>query len=139
MSAILSTGLLGLDIALGSAGIPRGHLTEIYGPEKCGKTALCLLIVSEAQKAGCTAAYIDIDQTLDAARAARLGVKADDLILARPENATRCWRLPARYPLWRIRFVVVDWIVGLMTPVKTRNAHGVPPPEYYHRPYASWM
>ena len=66
MTAFIPTGVLGLDIALGSGGIPCGRLAEIYGPEKCGKTALCLLVISEAQKSGGTAAFVDIDQTLEA-------------------------------------------------------------------------
>jgi len=76
-------------------GIPRGRLSEIYGPEKCGKTALCLLVVSEAQKSGGTVAFVDIDQTLDAARAARLGVDTEKLIYARPGIHTRLRRSPA--------------------------------------------
>jgi recombination protein RecA len=116
MTAVISTGLLGLDIALGCGGIPRGYLTEIYGPEKCGKTALCLLTVTEAQKSGYTAAYVDIDQTVDASRAARLGVDVQKVIYARPENAhqaaeiTRTLTRSGAFTL-----VVFDSITGLLT------------------------
>jgi recombination protein RecA len=115
MTAYISTGVLGLDIALGFGGIPRGQLTEIYGPEKCGKTALCLLLVSEAQKSGNTAAFIDIDQTLDAARAAQLGIDVQKLIYARPENdhqAVEIARTLTRSSA--LALVVIDSVTGLL-------------------------
>jgi recombination protein RecA len=115
MAAFISTGVLGLDIALGSGGIPCGHLTEIYGPEKCGKTALCLLIAAEAQKSGHKAAFVDIDQTLDAGRAARLGIDERELIYARPENARQAGemaRMLARSGA--LALVVIDSITGLL-------------------------
>jgi len=116
MTAYIPTGILGLDIALGGGGIPRGRLTEIYGPEKCGKTALCLLVVSEAQKAGGTAAIVDIDQTLDPARAARLGVDPLKLIYSRPENthqAVEITRVLTRSGA--LTLVVIDSVAGLLT------------------------
>jgi recombination protein RecA len=70
----VSTGSLGLDIALGIGGLPRGRVVEIYGPESSGKTTLCLHIVAEIQKAGGTAAYIDAENALDPGYAAKLGV-----------------------------------------------------------------
>ena len=70
---VIPTGSLSLDIALGVGGIPRGRITEIYGPESSGKTTLCLHIVAEAQKMGGTAAYIDMEHALDPAYAAQLG------------------------------------------------------------------
>ena len=114
--AFIPTGVLGLNIALGGGGIPRGQLAEIYGPEKCGKTALCILVVSEAQKSGGTAAFVDIDQTLVAARAARLGVDTQKLIYARPENthqAVEISRTLARSGA--LALLVIDSVTGLLT------------------------
>jgi recombination protein RecA len=70
----VSTGSLGLDIALGIGGLPRGRVVEIYGPESSGKTTLCLHVVAEIQKAGGVAAYIDAENALDPGYAAKLGV-----------------------------------------------------------------
>src|SRR5574337_642734 len=74
---VISTGSLSLDIALGVGGVPRGRITEIYGPEGSGKTTLCQHIVAEVQKLGGTAAYIDMEHALDPTYAARLGVDID--------------------------------------------------------------
>ena len=116
MAAFIPTGILGLDIALGGGGIPRGQLTEIYGPEKCGKTALCLLVVSEAQNAGGTAAFVDIDQTLDAARATRLGVDASKLIYSRPENTRQAVEITRTLTRsGALALVVIDSVAGLLT------------------------
>ncbi len=81
----IPTGCLSLDIALGVGGIPRGRVTEIYGPESSGKTTLCLHIISEAQKMGGTAAFIDMEHALDPAYAARLGVDVDNLLISQPD------------------------------------------------------
>jgi recombination protein RecA len=83
---VIPTGSLGLDIALGVGGLPRGRIVEIYGPESSGKTTLCLQVVAEAQKLGGTAAYIDAENALDPTYAARLGVKVDDLIISQPDT-----------------------------------------------------
>jgi recombination protein RecA len=116
MTAFIPTGVLGLDIALGGGGIPRGQLAEIYGPEKCGKTALCLLVVSEAQKSGGTAAFVDIDQTLDAARAARLGVDTQKLIYARPENTHQAVEISRTLTRsGALALLVIDSVTGLLT------------------------
>ncbi len=85
MVEAIPTGCLSLDIALGIGGIPRGRVTEIYGPESSGKTTLCLHIVAEAQKLGGTAAFIDMEHALDPAYAARLGVDVDNLLISQPD------------------------------------------------------
>jgi recombination protein RecA len=82
---VIPTGSLSLDIALGVGGLPRGRITEIYGPESSGKTTLCLHTVAEAQKLGGTAAYIDMEHALDPAYSARLGVDIDNLLVAQPD------------------------------------------------------
>ncbi len=82
---VVSTGSLGLDIALGIGGLPRGRVIEIYGPESSGKTTLALHVVAEAQKAGGTCAFIDAEHALDLAYATKLGVKIDDLLISQPD------------------------------------------------------
>jgi len=82
----ISTGSLGLDIALGIGGLPRGRIVEIYGPESSGKTTLALHAIAEAQKAGGTAAFIDAEHALDPAYAKKLGVDVDNLIVSQPDT-----------------------------------------------------
>ncbi|HET7088860.1 MAG TPA: recombinase RecA [Anaerolineae bacterium] len=82
----IPTGSLALDLALGAGGIPRGRVTEIYGPEASGKTTLCQHIVAEAQKRGGIAAYIDMEHALDPTYAARCGVDIDNLYIAQPDT-----------------------------------------------------
>jgi recombination protein RecA len=82
---VVSTGSLGLDIALGIGGLPRGRIVEIYGPESSGKTTLALHAVAEAQRQGGVAAFIDAEHALDPAYAGKLGVKVDDLLISQPD------------------------------------------------------
>ena len=82
----ISTGSLGLDIALGIGGLPKGRIVEIYGPESSGKTTLTLQVIAEAQKAGGTAAFIDAEHALDPQYADKLGVQVDDLIMSQPDT-----------------------------------------------------
>ena len=82
----ISTGSLGLDIALGIGGLPRGRIVEIYGPESSGKTTLALHAVAEAQRSGGTAAFVDAEHALDPAYAKKLGVDIDDLIVSQPDT-----------------------------------------------------
>src|SRR5512143_3711343 len=82
----ISTGSLGLDIALGVGGLPRGRVVEIYGPESSGKTTLALQVVAEAQKVGGCAAFIDAEHAMDPVYAAKLGVNVDDLLISQPDT-----------------------------------------------------
>jgi len=82
----VSTGSLGLDIALGIGGLPRGRIVEIYGPESSGKTTLALHVIAEAQKSGGVCAFIDAEHALDTVYAAKLGVDLDDLLVSQPDN-----------------------------------------------------
>jgi recombination protein RecA len=84
--ATVPTGSLGLDIALGIGGLPRGRVVEIYGPESSGKTTLALHVVAEAQKAGGICGFIDAEHALDAGYARKLGVKLDDLLISQPDT-----------------------------------------------------
>ncbi|MDK2125636.1 recombinase RecA [Parachitinimonas caeni] len=83
---VVSTGSLGLDLALGVGGLPRGRVVEIYGPESSGKTTLCLQAVAEMQKLGGVAAYIDAENALDPVYAQKLGVKVGDMLISQPDT-----------------------------------------------------
>lgn len=82
----ISTGSLGLDIALGIGGLPRGRIVEIYGPESSGKTTLTLQVIAECQKSGGTCAFIDAEHALDPSYAEKLGVKVDELLISQPDT-----------------------------------------------------
>jgi recombination protein RecA len=82
----VSTGSIGLDVALGIGGVPKGRVVEIYGPEASGKTTLTLQIVAEAQKTGGTAAFVDAEHALDPAYAEKLGVNVDELLISQPDT-----------------------------------------------------
>ena len=83
---VISTGSLGLDVALGIGGVPKGRVVEIYGPESSGKTTLTLHIVAEAQKQGGTAAFVDAEHALDPTYAEKLGVNVDELLVSQPDT-----------------------------------------------------
>jgi recombination protein RecA len=83
---VVSTGSLGLDIALGVGGLPRGRVIEIYGPESSGKTTLTLQVIAEMQKLGGTAAFVDAEHALDPSYAQKLGVNVDDLLVSQPDT-----------------------------------------------------
>src|SRR6185437_8940456 len=82
---VVSTGSLGLDIALGIGGLPRGRVVEIYGPESSGKTTLALQVIAEAQKQGGTCAFVDAEHALDPAYAKKLGCNVEDLLISQPD------------------------------------------------------
>src|ERR687898_2004782 len=84
--AVISTGAISLDAALGVGGIPRGRVTEIFGPEASGKTTIALHIIAEAQKSGGIAAFIDSEHALDVTYARNLGVNADELLISQPDT-----------------------------------------------------
>jgi recombination protein RecA len=82
---VISTGSLGLDVALGTGGLPRGRIVEVYGPESSGKTTLALHVLAEAQRAGGVCAFIDAEHALDVGYARKLGVRTEDLLLSQPD------------------------------------------------------
>src|SRR6202162_5848929 len=84
--SVISTGSLGLDIALGVGGLPRGRVVEVYGPEASGKTTLCLQVVAQVQKAGGVAAYIDAENALDPVYAGKLGVNVGEMLISQPDT-----------------------------------------------------
>jgi recombination protein RecA len=111
----IPTGSLSLDIALGVGGIPRGRITEIYGPESSGKTTLCLHLVAETQKMGGTAAYVDMEHALDPAYASRLGVNIEDLLVSQPDMGEQA--LEITETLVRsgaIDIIVIDSVAALV-------------------------
>mgnify|MGYP006382204259 FL=1 len=83
---VVSTGSLGLDLAIGVGGLPRGRVVEIFGPESSGKTTLCLHVVAEMQKLGGTCAFIDAENALDPVYARKLGVKVDEMLISQPDT-----------------------------------------------------
>jgi recombination protein RecA len=93
----ISTGSLGLDIALGIGGLPRGRVVEVYGPESSGKTTLALHVIAEAQRNGGTAAFVDAEHALDPVYAKKLGVDVDNLIVSQPDTGEQALRSPTRW------------------------------------------
>ena len=111
----ISTGALNLDLAIGIGGVPRGRVTEIFGPESSGKTTLALHVVANAQKAGGTAAFIDAEHALDPSYAAKLGVDLDHLLISQPDTGEQA--LDIAEVLVRsnaIDVVVVDSVAALV-------------------------
>ena len=112
----ISTGSLGLDIALGVGGLPRGRVVEIYGPESSGKTTLTLSVIAEAQKLGGTCAFIDAEHALDAAYAGRLGVNVDDLLISQPDTGEQALEITDMLVRSAAIDVVVIDSVAALTP-----------------------
>jgi len=103
----ISTGSLGLDVALGIGGLPKGRICEIYGPESSGKTTLTLQVIAECQKAGGTAAFVDAEHALDPVYAAKLGVNVDDLLVSQPDTGDQALEITDML----VRSAAVDIIV----------------------------
>jgi len=115
MVEAIPTGSLSLDIALGVGGIPRGRITEVYGPESSGKTTICQHIVAEAQKRGGTCAYIDMEHALDPTYAERCGVNVENLLIAQPDTGEQA--LEITETLVRsgaIDVIVIDSVAALV-------------------------
>jgi len=111
----IPTGSLALDIALGVGGIPRGRVTEIFGPESSGKTTLCQHIIAEAQKQGGVAAFIDVEHALDPAYAARCGVDVDNLYISQPDTGEQALEIAeALVRSGAVDVIVVDSVAALV-------------------------
>ena len=122
---IIPTGSIGLDLALGVGGIPRGRVTEIYGPEASGKTTLTLHIIAEAQKRGGTCAFIDAEHALDISYAKRLGVKTDELLISQPdygEQALEIADMLVRSAA--VDLVVIDSVAALIPQAELEGSMG---------------
>ena len=113
---VISTGSLGLDIALGVGGLPKGRVVEIYGPESSGKTTLTLQVIAECQKAGGTAAFIDAEHALDAVYAEKLGVNIDNLLISQPDTGEQALEIADMLVRSSAVDVVVVDSVAALTP-----------------------
>jgi len=112
---VISTGSLGLDIALGIGGVPRGRVVEIYGPESSGKTTLAIHIVAEAQKLGGTCAFVDAEHALDPAYARKLGVDIDELLISQPDAGEQALEITdTLVRSGAVEVVVVDSVAALV-------------------------
>jgi recombination protein RecA len=112
----ISTGSLGLDIALGIGGLPKGRVVEIYGPESSGKTTLTLQVIAACQKAGGTAAFVDAEHALDPTYAEKLGVKVDDLLVSQPDTGEQALEIADMLVRSNAVDVVVVDSVAALTP-----------------------
>lgn len=111
----IPTGSLGLDIALGIGGVPRGRIVEIYGPESSGKTTLALHVVAEAQKAGGECAFIDAEHALDPVYASALGVNTDSLLVSQPDNGEQALEIAdALIRSGAVDVIVIDSVAALV-------------------------
>ncbi len=114
--AIIPTGNLLIDQALGTGGFPRGRVVEVYGPESSGKTTLTLTVIAQAQKAGGLAAFIDVEHALDPAYARRLGVKMDELLVSQPSSGEEALRICETLVRSNaLDVIVIDSVAALVT------------------------
>ncbi|MHB1316995.1 MAG: recombinase RecA [Anaerolineae bacterium] len=122
---VISTGCLALDIALGVGGIPKGRITEIYGPESSGKTTLCQHIIAECQRQGGTAAFIDVEHALDSAYAERCGVNIDDLYLSQPDTGEQALEITeALVRSGAVDCIVIDSVAALVPQAEIEGEMG---------------
>ena len=124
---VVSTGSLGLDIALGIGGLPRGRVVEIYGPESSGKTTLTLSVIAQMQKLGGTAAFIDAEHALDPQYAAKLGVKVEDLLISQPDNGEQALEIADMLVRsGSVDVVVIDSVAALVPRAEIEGEMGEP-------------
>jgi recombination protein RecA len=121
----ISTGSLGLDIALGVGGLPRGRIIEIYGPESSGKTTLTLHVIAECQKSGGTCAFIDAEHALDPSYARKLGVKLDDLLISQPDTGEQALEIAdTLVRSGAVDVIVVDSVAALVPKAELEGEMG---------------
>jgi len=112
---VIPTGTLSLDLALGVGGLPRGRVTEIYGPEASGKTTICQHLVAEAQKQGGVAAFIDMEHALDAAYAAKTGVDIDNLLISQPDTGEQALEIAeSLIRSGAVDIIIIDSVAALV-------------------------
>lgn len=115
IAGVISTGAISLDIALGLGGIPKGRITEIFGPESSGKTTLALHVIAEAQKAGGIAAYIDVEHALDPVYSGHLGVNIDEMLISQPDTGEQALEIcEALVRSSAVDVIVVDSVAALV-------------------------
>ena len=121
----ISTGSLGLDIALGIGGLPRGRVTEIYGPESSGKTTLTLHAIAEAQKAGGLAAFIDAEHAFDKSYAEKLGIDTENLLISQPDNGEQALEIAEHLiRSGAIDIIVIDSVAALVPKAELEGEMG---------------
>ncbi len=124
---VVSTGSLGLDIALGVGGLPRGRVVEIYGPESSGKTTLTLQVIAEIQKLGGTAAFIDAENALDITYAGKLGVKTPDLLISQPDTGEQALEIADMLVRsGAVDVIVIDSVAALTPKAEIEGEMGEP-------------
>ena len=124
---VVSTGSLGLDIALGIGGLPRGRVVEIYGPESSGKTTLTLSVIAEMQKLGGTAAFIDAEHALDPQYAGKLGVDIEQLLISQPDNGEQALEITDMLVRsGSVDVVVIDSVAALVPRAEIEGEMGEP-------------
>ncbi len=124
---VVSTGSLGLDLALGVGGLPRGRVVEIYGPESSGKTTLTLQVIAEMQKTGGTAAFIDAENALDITYAAKLGVKTEDLLISQPDTGEQALEIADMLVRsGAVDVIVIDSVAALTPKAEIEGEMGEP-------------
>ncbi len=122
---VISTGCLGVDMALGVGGVPRGRIVEIYGPESSGKTTLTLHIIAEAQKNGGIAAFVDAEHALDVTYARALGIKTDELLVSQPDTGEQALEIvDTLVRSGAVDVVVVDSVAALVPKAEIEGAMG---------------
>jgi recombination protein RecA len=123
--AVISSGCLSLDVALGTGGFPRGRVTEIFGPESSGKTTMALLVIAQAQKAGGVAAFIDAEHALDAKYARKLGVDIDNLLVSQPDTGEQALEITAALvQSGAVDVVVIDSVAALVPKAELEGEMG---------------
>ena len=124
---VVSTGSLGLDVALGIGGLPRGRIVEIYGPESSGKTTLTLSVIAEMQKIGGTAAFIDAEHALDPQYAQKLGVSVNELLISQPDNGEQALEITDMLVRsGSVDLVVIDSVAALTPKAEIEGEMGEP-------------
>ncbi len=124
---VVSTGSLGLDLALGVGGLPRGRVVEVYGPESSGKTTLTLQVIAEVQKAGGQAAFIDAENALDVGYAAKLGVKTEELLISQPDTGEQALEIADMLVRsGAVDVIVIDSVAALTPKAEIEGEMGEP-------------
>jgi recombination protein RecA len=122
---VIPTGSVGLDLALGVGGLPRGRVVEIYGPESSGKTTLTLQAIAQAQRAGGVCAFIDAEHALDVVYARKLGVKIEDLLVSQPDNGEQALEIVDRLvATGAVDLIVVDSVAALVPKAEIEGEMG---------------
>ena len=124
--SVISTGSIGLDVALGIGGLPRGRVVEIYGPESSGKTTIATHVIAEAQKKGGMCAFIDAEHAFDSSYARKLGVDVDNLLISQPDYGEQALEIADRLILsGALDVVVIDSVAALVP--KSELIHSLKP------------